>query len=240
MADVKWIKIMTDVFDNRKIKQIETMPEGDAILVVWFKLLTMAGKVNDGGLIYLTENIPYTEEMLSTQFGKPLSIVRLALATFQQFGMIERDEQQIFISSWEKYQSTDRMAEIREYNRLAQRKSREKRRLLSPVNDMSMTSQRCHETDIEEEVDIEVDKKIDKKPTRHKHGEYKNVLLSDDDLEKWKTERPGDWSERIEAMSAYMASTGKPYKNHLATLRNWARKDGGQARVYKSPEEVDW
>lgn len=66
---------------------------------------------------------------------------------------------------------------------------------------------------------------VPKKPARHKHGEYKNVLLSDDDLEKWKAERPGDWSERIEALSAYMASTGKAYKNHLATMRNWARKD---------------
>ena len=61
-------------------------------------------------------------------------------------------------------------------------------------------------------------------PTRHKYGEYQNVLLSDEDLEKLKTEFL-DWSDRIERLSAYMASTGKSYKNHLATIRNWARRD---------------
>ena len=63
-----------------------------------------------------------------------------------------------------------------------------------------------------------------KKPVKHKYGEYNNVLLSDADLEKLKSEFP-DWKERIERLSSYMASTGKPYKNHLATIRNWARKD---------------
>lgn len=65
---------------------------------------------------------------------------------------------------------------------------------------------------------------ISKKPQKHKYGEYKNVLLSDDELDKLKTEF-SDWHERIERLSSYMASTGKPYKNHLATIRNWARKD---------------
>lgn len=61
-------------------------------------------------------------------------------------------------------------------------------------------------------------------PARHKYGEYQNVLLSDDDVEKLKKEFP-DWADRIERLSAYMASTGKTYKNHLATIRNWARRD---------------
>ena len=61
-------------------------------------------------------------------------------------------------------------------------------------------------------------------PTRHKYGEYKNVLLSDEDMEKLKSEFP-DWKSRIERLSSYMASTGKSYKNHLATIRNWARND---------------
>lgn len=64
-----------------------------------------------------------------------------------------------------------------------------------------------------------------KKEPRHKYGEYQNVLLSDTDLEKLKNEFPTEWEERIERLSAYMASTGKGYKNHLATIRNWARRD---------------
>lgn len=62
-------------------------------------------------------------------------------------------------------------------------------------------------------------------PIRHKYGEYKNVLLSDEDIEKLKMEFPNDWEDRIERLSSYVASTGKSYKNHLATIRNWARKD---------------
>ena len=69
--------------------------------------------------------------------------------------------------------------------------------------------------------------KINKKekPQKHKYGQYQNVLLSDDELEKLKTEFPGDWEERIERVSEYCASKGVTYKNYLATIRTWARKD---------------
>ena len=70
-----------------------------------------------------------------------------------------------------------------------------------------------------------------KKPTKHKYGEYKNVLLSDEEMDKLKDEFPGEWDERIERLSEYMASTGKSYKNHLATIRNWAKKDKTQQTV---------
>ena len=71
------------------------------------------------------------------------------------------------------------------------------------------------------------------KPTRHKHGRYKNVLLTDEDYEKLQSEFPHDYTERIERLSEYMASTGKSYKNHLATIRNWARKDKPQQKQAK-------
>lgn len=67
--------------------------------------------------------------------------------------------------------------------------------------------------------------KESKRETRHKYGEYQNVLLSDSDVEKLKDEFPTDWEERVERLSSYMASSGKSYKNHLATIRNWARRD---------------
>ena len=63
------------------------------------------------------------------------------------------------------------------------------------------------------------------KPTRHKYGLYENVLLTDEDYEKLKAEFPHNYTERIERLSEYIASTGKKYKNHLATIRNWARND---------------
>ena len=75
-----------------------------------------------------------------------------------------------------------------------------------------------------------------KKP-KHKYGEYKNVLLTDDELEKLKAEFPQDWQERIERLSEYIASTGRKYKNHLATIRVWARKSGGQQKARERPPE---
>lgn len=231
MADVKWIKIAVDMFDNRKIKQIGSMPEGDSLLLMWVQLLCLAGNVNDGGFIYLTKEIPYTDEMLATQFNKPISTVRLALKTFEQFGMIEIINNMIFLSSWEKYQSTDRLATIREKDRERKRRKREAEKLL-PQNSMECprTSTDVPRLDIEGDIDKDKNKSISKKSPRHKHGEYKNVLLSDDDLEKLKAEFPSDWDQRIQRLSEYMASSGKSYKNHLATIRNWARRDKPAAK----------
>lgn len=238
MADVKWIKVAVDMFDNRKIKQIGSMPEGDSLLLMWVQLLCLAGNVNDGGFIYLTKEIPYTDEMLATQFNKPISTVRLALKTFEQFGMIEIINNMIFLSSWEKYQSTDRLATIREKDRERKRRKREAEKLLSQNStEIPRTSMDVPRIDIEGDIDIDKDKNksISKKSPRHKHGEYQNVLLSDDDLEKLKTEFPADWDQRIQRLSEYMASSGKSYKNHLATIRNWARRDKPAAKAAAKP-----
>lgn len=242
MADVKWIKIAVDMFDNRKIKQIGSMPEGDSLLLMWVQLLCLAGNVNDGGFIYLTKEIPYTDEMLATQFNKPISTVRLALKTFEQFGMIEIINNMIFLSSWEKYQSTDRLATIREKDRERKRRKREAEKLL-PQNstEIPRTSMDVPRIDIEGDIDIDKDKNknISKKSPRHKHGEYQNVLLSDDDLEKLKAEFPSDWDQRIQRLSEYMASSGKSYKNHLATIRNWARRDKPAAKAVGGEDMTD-
>lgn len=232
MADVKWIKIAVDMFDNRKIKQIETMPDGDSLLLIWVKLLCLAGNVNDGGYIYLTKEIPYTDEMLATQFNNPVTTIRLALKTFEQFGMIKIIDNMIFLSSWEKYQNTDKLAEMREKNRERQKRyyDRQKQKLLADPNEnltLELTSANALDIEKDKDKDIDIDKKknISKKPIRHKYGEYNNVLLSDEDLDQLKAEFPADWQQRIQRLSEYIASSGKSYKNHLATIRNWARRE---------------
>ena len=166
MADVKWIKVSTNMFDSsRKIKQIELMPEGDTILVIWLKLLLLAGNINDGGQIYLTPEIPYTEEMLANELRRPLNTVRMALSLFVRFGMIEIVDDILKLSSWEKYQSIDKLAEIREKNRLSQQKSRAKKKALQAPSDdhgMShdshMTGHCCHGLEEEREEAKEKDK----------------------------------------------------------------------------------
>lgn len=158
MSEVKWIKVSTDMFNNnRKIKQIELMPEGDAILVIWLKLMLLAGNINDGGAIYLTPEIPYTDEMLANELRKPLTIVRLALKTFERFGMIEIIDDILMLSSWEKYQSTDKLAEIREQTRKRVAKCRENKRLSAgnATSNATVTLGNDIEEEGEEEKDLE-------------------------------------------------------------------------------------
>ena len=159
MGEVQWIKLYIDMFDRRKINKIRRLPAGNDILLFWIMLLVTAGKCNAGGMIYITERVPFTKEDLADEFDFEISTIELALKAFVEFDMIElSDDGFIYVSNWEKYQSTDRLAEIREYNRLAQQKSRAKKKLLASVNDKSMTSQRCHDT----ELDVELEKEKEK------------------------------------------------------------------------------
>ena len=167
MADVKWIKIVTDIFDNRKIRQSEVMPEGASILVIWFKLICLAGKTNDSGLVYFTRDIPYTDEMLATQFNRPLPTVRLALKTFQAFGMVEIVDNFLQLPSWEKYQSVDGMDKIREQNRIRKQRQRERARLQLSSSHVTVTCGHATEEDKEE------DKERDKEGDREKEKEEK-------------------------------------------------------------------
>lgn len=170
MADVKWIKVVTNMFDNRKIKQIEVLPEGDAIIVVWFKLLCLAGNINESGFIYFTKEIPYTEEMMATEFNRPVNTIRLALKTFEQFGMIEIINDVIKISNWEKYQNVDGMDRIREQTRKRVAKFRENKKLsledkgCNVTSNVSVTESNAIEEDIDKDIerDIEEDKEKEK------------------------------------------------------------------------------
>ncbi|MGG1863111.1 phage replisome organizer N-terminal domain-containing protein [Bacillus safensis] len=158
MGEVKWVKLSTQMFDDEKIKLIEQMPESDTLLIIWVKLLAQAGKTNASGFIYLSENVPYTDEMLAHIFGRPLGIVRMALDTFRKFGMIEINEQNyISISNWEKYQNLDALEKIREQNRLRKQKQRKKQSLPQHENDMSrdvtINVTPSHATDIDKELD---------------------------------------------------------------------------------------
>ena len=94
------------------------------------------------------------------------------------------------------------------------------------------------EADAEAEAEADAEKeavnKADKPLTRHKYGSYKNVLFTDEEYAKLQAEYPADYSERIERLSEYIASTGKSYKSHVATIRSWARKDGAKAGAMPS------
>ncbi|MBY6846753.1 phage replisome organizer N-terminal domain-containing protein [Clostridium botulinum] len=166
---VKWIKIVTDIFDDEKILLIENMPEADSIIVIWFKLLCLAGKMNNSGVFMLNEKIAYTDEMLATIFRRPLNTVRLAINTFQQFGMIEVIDNVITIPNWSKHQTLDQLEERKEYMREYMKGYREKQKLLatgeckvnSKTNGKVNSKANVNPLDIEEDKDIDIEEDID-------------------------------------------------------------------------------
>ena len=147
MAKVEWIKILTGMFDDEKIKLIEDTPEADMVLIIWIKLLTLAGKKNQAGYIFLTEKIPYTDEMLSTIFKRPLNIIRLALDTFRRLEMIETDDSNVTkVINWEKHQNIEGLERIREQTKLRVRKFRKSNKSL-PKLKSNVTETQGNETD---------------------------------------------------------------------------------------------
>ena len=91
MAEVKWVKITTDMFDNRKIKHLRRLPDGNNIVLIWVMLLTMAGRCNAGGRIFLTEDIPYTPKMLADELDFEENTVSLALEALERLNMIVQE-----------------------------------------------------------------------------------------------------------------------------------------------------
>jgi predicted phage replisome organizer len=130
LAEVKWIKMATNIWDNRKIVQIESLPDGDTIIVIWLKLLCLAGTTNDSGMVYFTKEIPYTEQMLSTLFNRPLATIQFALKVFQEFEMISIIDDFLQISNWKKYQNIEGMDKIREQNRIRKQNQRERQKIM--------------------------------------------------------------------------------------------------------------
>lgn len=250
MAEVKWVKLTTDMFDNRKIRHLRRLPEGNNIVLIWVMLLTMAGRCNSGGMIFLTENIPYTPKMLADELGFEENTVILALQALEQLDMIVTDNGIFTIAGWEEYQNTDRLAEIREYNRLAKQKSRAKQKLLKEVNDKSMTSQPCQDT--EEEIEEEKEKEEESHssiPSARKEERLEHlygplgkgvVLLSQEQQEDLLDKLSIEEFDKYVSIVADMELSGKHYrkKTHYQAILDMVAKDR-KSNLRKDAEDVE-
>nr|DAN86943.1 MAG TPA: replisome organizer protein [Caudoviricetes sp.] len=195
MAEISWIKLKTTMFDDEKIRLIQAVPESDAILVIWIRLLVLAGKTNDDGLIYIQRNMPYSEEMLATLFGKNVNTVRLALTTLASFNMIDlSNDGLIAISNWEKHQNVEGMEKVREQNRLRAKKHYEKKKNSNVSLTLDITQPNA--TDIDKELDKERD--IDKEKIPYSDIiKYLNEATSKSFkvTQKWKDLIKARWNE---------------------------------------------
>ena len=157
MAEVKWVKLTTDMFDNRKVKHLRRLPEGNNIVLIWVMLLTMAGRCKSGGMIFITENIPYTPKTLADELDFEENTVILALQALEQLDMIVTDNGFFTIAGWEEYQNIEGMEKIREQTRKRVAKCRERKMLSQGSVTGSVTVTQCNAIEEEKEEDLEED-----------------------------------------------------------------------------------
>lgn len=248
MAEVKWIKIVTDVFDDEKTLMIETLPEADSIIVIWFKLLCLAGKQNNSG-VFLMGRMPYTDEMFATVFRRPINTVRLALNTFENFGMIEIVNNTVTIPNWDKHQSLDAYEKKKERDRLYKAERRAAQREIAEKSSDSRLTVARQSSDESSDVaskirrdkkktrtDIEVDGEVDDSPAAAAEENQLKCIGGDlgkgvvyltgnqiDDL----VEKLGiDGFDRyMDRLSTFIIDKGAHIKSHYETILKWYEQD---------------
>lgn len=268
MAEVKWIKIVTDIFDDEKILMIESMPDADTIIVIWFKLLCLAGKQNNGGVIMLTDRIPYNDEMLSKVFRRPLNTIRLALKLFEEYGMIEIIEDVITIPNWNKHQSLDLLESKRERERIRKAQKRSEQKALIEKSKCDNVSVDCPRTvrglstdvrSIEGEEEIEEDKERDTSTNVEDGGElppdpiFISLILNNktyfdvptSKVEKWKELYPAvNIEQELRKMCDWCESNPAKRKTRagiLSFISRWLSKEQnkGGSRHYAKDDDME-
>lgn len=245
MADVKWIKLTTDMFDNRKIKHLRRLPDGNNIVLLWIMLLTMAGRCNAGGMIFLTENIPYTPKMLADELDFEENTVILGIQALENLSMVCTQNGCFTISGWEEYQNIDGMEKIKEQNRIRQKQWYDRQKSLPNVRtNVSITQPNAIDKDIEVEVDKDIEVRINNNSTptatKHKHGTHNNVLLTDDEYLKLQERYPNDYEEKINTLSEGLALKGYKYKSHYLAVIKWAKNEKPKAQSNNVPQQTEY
>ncbi len=240
MADVKWIKITTDIFDDEKMYAIETQQDGQLMELIWFKLLCLAGKCNNHGFLMLNSKIAYTDEMLSKIFRVEIGSVQRALLLFEQLEMIELVDNAYMIANWDKHQNTQGLEDMKEKHRLRQKayRERQKQALIEKksesdvTRDVTVTSQsdvicsysysNSYSNSISNNSNNNIDSNKNTKKPKHKYGEYQHVLLTDTDRERLVNDYGEEETHKaIKYLDEYIETSGKKYKNHYLVMRKW-------------------
>lgn len=254
-----WLKLKDDFFNQKEIKRLRKIAGGDTYTIIYLKMLLVSLK-NEGKIYFDGIEEDFASE-IALELDEDEENVKVTLAYLRSKGLVEMDsEDEMTMQNMASLIGSETESAVR------MRRSRSRKASLSdgPVTRQLQSGYTEIEKEIEKEIDIEIYKpsddslppalvsKVDTEPikkkvkqVKHKHGEYNNVLLTDEELEKLKAEY-SDLDDRIERLSSYIASTGKVYKSHYATIRNWARKDKEQpkqqARYNQPRAEVvpDW
>ena len=220
-----YLKLKENYFDDDSIVLLESMQDGVLYSNILLKLYLKSLK--HGGRLQLDEDIPYTAQMIATITRQQIGTVERALQIFLKLGLVEvLDSGTFYMSNIELLigqSSTE--AERKRAARL------QNKALSAPrTNGGHLSDIRPPEIEIELEKEIEIKREIEKvrpemgRPS-HTYGRYQNVFLTDEELADLQASFPAVWEQYIEKLSEYMASTGKRYQSHAATIRRWAGED---------------
>lgn len=228
MADNKkyyYMRLKEGFFDDNSMKVLEGLPDGYLYSNVLLKMYLASLKTE--GRLMLNDFIPYNAEMIASITRHQVGTVDRALKIFQQLGLIEvLDNGAIYMLNIQNFigKGSTEADRIRKYQRrIAAEKSEGVEIYGKSTPELEI------EIEKELELELELKKEREKESTRHKHGEYKNVLLTDEEYQKLQDEYPNT-DEMIENLSHYLKSTGKSYKSHYATIRNWQRREQAKPR----------
>lgn len=193
MADVGWVRLSTRMFENRKIKYLLNQPKGAELVLLWVHLLCAAGTVNDGGRVYISQNVMYTPQSLAADFGVPKTIADKALTLFQDLELIEVESDGcIQILGWEKHQNVTGLEKIREQNRLRKQKQRQCDKSRNVDEDMSRDS---HVTECDKSRNVTQQRREEK--NRKEKDDYHHPKRNGDDEEKAHTEIFALWEKNM-------------------------------------------
>ena len=226
MADNRkyyYLKLKENYFDEDVIVLLENQPDGFLYSNILLKLYLKSLK--NGGKLQLDENKPYTAQMIATITHQQIGTVERALRLFMELGLVE------VLNDGAFYMSNIELL-IGQSSTEGERKRRarmELQKIPQAIADICPP-----EIEIKKEIDIDIESEIEReKDTGHAtptvYGRYKNIFLTDTELEALKNELPEKWSFYVERLSEYMASKGKSYDNHAATIRKWAVSDTEKA-----------
>ena len=217
-----YLKLKENYFDDDSIVLLESMQDGVLYSNILLKLYLKSLK--HGGKLQLDENIPYTAQMIATITRQQIGTVERALQIFLKLGLVE------VLDSGTLYMSNIELL-------IGQSSTEAERKRAARLQNMALSAHRTNSghlsdirpPEIELEKEIEIKREIEKGQPARTYGRYQNVFLTDEELADLQASFPTVWGQYIEKLSEYMASTGKRYQSHAATIRRWASEDARKA-----------
>ena len=226
-----YLKLKENYFDDDFIVLLESMQDGVLYSNILLKLYLKSLK--HGGRLQLDENIPYTAQMIATITRQQIGTVERALQIFLKLGLVE------VLDSGTFYMSNIELL-------IGQSSTEAERKRAARLQNKTLSAPRTNgghlsdirppeiEIELEKEIEIKIKREIEKgRPepgrTARAYGRYLNVFLTDEELADLQASFPTVWGQYIEQLSEYMASTGKRYQSHAATIRRWAGEDARKA-----------